>query len=206
MGIFERASANWPTTRATPDGGVEISGKYKSVDCTMFLGISWLALWGFCFWTGYNVGIGPALVLFMVGFIVLMLLEWVFPAKLAIKVYHDRIELPGFMGWRSYSRAVPLEFRVEQHHMAADEQARARRYGDKVKLKYREAIEAVMQYSEKRISLADMRERDFEKARALVMRLQNVCDSVDLAFDDVMGVTPAPMTDAGDFGSAPDIR
>lgn len=126
-----------------------------------------------------------------------------------VKVYPDRIAVRQGLGYKNYSRQHPIEFRAEDHEKAIEEQANAIRTGNDSFRVYREAVQVVMQYGEKRIPLAELRLKDLEKAKALVIRMQNVCASLDEAIRRMTAGQVRPSTEdepLGDFGPAPDIR
>lgn len=201
---FENALADWPKTSLTKDGGVRVTGKYWPPGREMRArGIVFIAggVWALLQSVDAR-DIRPGLA-FMVGltvawFVVLKPLWFIlFTKKLDITIYRDRITLPGGLWPRKFSRKMPIEFRIEQHRGALTEKGQWRIY--------RDALEAVMQYGEKRIPLAEMPETDIDLARALVIRLQNVCDGIDtaIAMAESRSGQAVPV---GDFGAAPDIR
>jgi len=102
-----------------------------------------------------------------------------FGKNVDVKVYHDRIAVRQGFGYKNYSRQEHIELRVERHQKAQKEEANAIRTGNNSSRVFREAIEVVMQYGEKRVPLAEMREEDMEKAKALLLHLQNVCASLN---------------------------
>ncbi len=201
---FEKAVADWPKTAMTKDGGVHVTGKYvqpllawRAGMIAAFIGI----IAAVDLWSRGMPGPGFALLIFLAIVWPLFLRASVyelFGKNVDVKIYPDRIALPGWFGYKNYSRAMPIEFRIEQHHKALAETGQYRIF--------RAAIEAVMQYGEKRIPLAEMPEKDMELARALIIRLQNVCHSVDAAMKMGANSRTARRAPAGDFGPAPDIR
>lgn len=196
---FEKALANWPKERRLRDGGVHITGKYISpkLDAggglAMFVGAIAGGMWGWESTQSYAVA---AVAAFMGAVLLAMTIGVIFAKNVDVKIYPDRIAVWSFLGYKNYSRAIPIEFRVEQHHKALTERGGRRLY--------RNAIEAVMQYGEKRVPIAEMPEREFERARALVIRLQNVCNRVDLAMNE--GKSTAGAAKESEFGPAPEIR
>lgn len=200
---YEAAHADWPKTSVTRDGGVHVTGKYWKPHSeegwrTLYLVASGIA--AVCAAaTGGGFGPGIAIFVFLViawELIFKRVAFFLFGKNLNLKIYPDRIAVPSYLGYRNYSRAMPIEFRIEQHHLALSR--------DKAKW-YHDAIEAVMQYGEKRVALAAMPQKNIELARALVIRLQNVCDSVDMALP-VSGTGKMKPAGTGDFGPVPDIR
>ena len=105
------------------------------------------------------------------------------------------------IGKKIYSRDVPIEFRVDRHYKALKEDEYVQ--GDKT---YSKAIEAVMQYGERRIQIAEMWARDQEKAAALIIRIGNWCEGFDEAMNkQVERASPETVSPHGDFGQAPDV-
>jgi hypothetical protein len=204
MAKFEKAHAEWPKTTVTKDGGVHVTGKYVGPMLNNNTGVvvtilgaagaiyAWVAVGDVraAMWT----------VVFLFAAYAVFLREAIyaiFGKRVDVKIYPDRIALPSWLGYKNYSRDMPIEFRIERHQQALTEKGNA--------VIFRNAIEAVMQYGEKRIQLAEMPETSTELARALVIRLQNVCHSVDAAMQTASGSKQgAPR--AEDFGPAPDIR
>jgi len=126
-------------------------------------------------------------------------------SNLGVKINAAEIKLAG----KTYSRAAPIEFRVERHHKALQETRREQSSGQRTASTFRRAIEVVMQYGEKRIVIAEMREKDQEMARALVIRLQNWCDRFDqmlIQLADKKDAAGPPRAEADEFGPAPPIR
>jgi hypothetical protein len=201
MAGFEQALAKWPKASVRGDGSVHVTGKYVSprLDAGGFI----LALIGgaaasiITISGKDNAGFGDFLLLALFWTPIAAVVVYLFFRKnVDVKIYHDRIAVRhGLFGYKEYSREVPIEFRVEQHHLALTERGNA--------TVYRNAIEAVMQYGEKRIPLAEMPHKKLEEMRALVIRLQNVCASVDASH----ALAPSGnRTRASDFGPAPDVR
>jgi hypothetical protein len=184
-GKTERALADWPYTVFEPDrGSALIAGEHVTPGRAH--GFMLLAA------TFFFVGILAAIIIggsygswgvfFLVGIIVFALtgvIEFggpaVFSRKFAIRIYPDRIE----MRRRSYSLDEDVEFRIERHRRANQEAHTEHFTGKRQPWVYRRAFEVVMQYGERRIVLAEMREKDQDKARALVIRLQNWCDDFE---------------------------
>lgn len=211
---FEQAMADWPKTKMLKDGGVHVFGKYEQPG----LGEMMLFLWSLpafvvAFWI-VSVNGNPAVALAAAGFIMLMyplgvrsMMVDMLGKKIDIKVYGDKLQVRHGFGYKNYSRSLPLEFRIEEHQKSIEDQLKQRS-----RRTYREAIEVVMQYGEKRVPLADMSLKHVEKAKAIVIRLQNVCAAYDQAVQQQMAqqqmgqfMTPAAPA-GGDFGVAPPIR
>jgi hypothetical protein len=90
-----------------------------------------------------------------------------FHKKLNIKIDEEAIHFDG----RRYLRSEQPEFGVEQHHKAWQEMEREVRSGRPRKPKYRDAVEVVMLYGEKRVVIAQMRAKNFRLAEVLAFRL-----------------------------------
>lgn len=215
----EAAFANWPKTEELGDrAGVHVTGKYlhpatpKKTD-TVFLFICFgipLYVWSA---SGQFMGaFGLLVILILTSAAVLRPLSHLLLRKnVDVKVLPERIEVKGLFGYKHYPRTVPIEFRVDRHHKAMQEEAQEMKAGERQSRTYREAVEVVMQYGERRVVLAAMREKDMEKAKALVIRLQSWCEGFDQAVKRVDAGQISPVGEeqvvsGGDFGPAPDIR
>lgn len=213
---YEEAYAEWPLTKILNDGGIQVYGKYvQPMLPRQVFGLSCIA--------GAVVAVyvlsvteapGPALGAIIASIVAYYAFRPVlydtFGKNVDVKIYPDRIALRQGFGYKNYSRQYPIEFRAEDHEKAVQEQANAIRTGNDSFRVFREALQVVMQYGEKRIPLAEMRLSDLEKAKALVIRLQNVCNSLDEAVRHMADgkVRPAGEERAtvGDFGASPPIR
>ncbi|MBU1210920.1 MAG: hypothetical protein KJ587_06570 [Alphaproteobacteria bacterium] len=199
---YELPVAPWPHTELTGDGGLHVTGKYNpparlgaaagGVIAIFFLVLTlgvWLdneaiavpAL-------GWTLALSP---------VTFLIFAAMFRRNLDIKIYKDRIVLPKTFGSRNFSRQMPIEFRVEHHSRAATETGRF--------MTYRNALEVVMQYGENRIAIAEMPYRDLERAKALVIRLQNISDRIDAATQIMESRELVVQGGGGPFGSSPDI-
>lgn len=206
---FEKASEDWPRTNVLKDGGIAVTAPYldpatpKRTDfvfgvLTLLIPIYVLVSTG----DVAAAGIVFAVVLVASWLILRPLSHTMLSKKLNLKMYPDRIEIPGRWGVKRYSRAEPIEFRVDDHQKAIKEQIYYPQYST-----YRNALEVIMQYGEKRIPIAEMHIKELEKARALVIRLQNICDQFDEALNRLLqGQMSEAEPARGDFGPAPDIR
>jgi len=116
--------------------------------------------------------------------------------KLRIRIDDDTVRLGG----KRYQRNPDLiEFRVDRHQRAFRDNP-----GE-----YRTALEVVMQYGERRIPVAEMRQKDSELAVALQHRLHGWCHGFEkiMASYEAADATPVrPEATAGEFGPAPDVR
>lgn len=113
--------------------------------------------------------------------------------RLNIRIRPDVISING----KRYALDGIREFRVEPHERAYESNPGL----------YERALEVVMQYGEKRISIAEMRHQEKEKAVALGLRLQEWVEK----FEQMMSHVRQPATQEaapvrGDFGPEPDIR
>lgn len=216
MAKYEEAYADWPQTQMLKDGGVHVYGKYvppmlpRRVFALACLVGGVFAIYVLS--TAEKPGSAlVAIVLTIVAYYALRpMLYNMFGKSVDVKIYPDRIAVRQGLGYKNYSRQHPIEFRAEDHEKAVQEQANAIRTGNDSFRVFREALQVVMQYGEKRIPLAELRLKDLEKAKALVIRLQNVCNTLDdavrrMAAGQVKPAGEEPAT-AGDFGPAPPIR
>ena len=146
----EKALSDWPKDNINAKKGtVQFSGQYATpgtvsnvVIVSMIIAIP-LAI--------VTAGIGLAFLIPLVPFLWMM-----FQKNLKISMDEDVIRVNG----RKYDRKIPIEFRVDHHHKAERDK------------QFRDALEVIMQYGEKRIVVAEMRGKDVEKAKALALRLQ----------------------------------
>ena len=200
---FEKAHADWPKMKILKNGGVHLRGVYEhpGLASRMLMGWVFLSIL-FALPTG---GVGLVMAFFyplirpsLVNFL---------GKKLDVKILHDRIQLRSGWGYKNYSREMPIEFRVEQHQKAIDEELAESKTGRRKPRTYREAVETVMQYGEKRIAVAELPVKAIEQAKALAFRLQTVCNSLDAALEIAAQGRSAPAQGAaGDFGTSPQIR
>lgn len=191
---IESAFADWP--KMTPiDGGIHLKGHYQPPEAEGK---------GFNLWALFCM---PMMLLYGVGLLMLIMYPVVkngmsnwFSRKLDVKIFKDKIvhRAPGKRA-KTYSRAMPIEFRVEDH--AQSLQDRLKRKNRKT---YHEAIEVVMQYGEVRVPIADFNLKNLEQARTLVFRLQNACASVDMMNEYITPAAPEKRR-ADQFDPAPDI-
>jgi hypothetical protein len=97
------------------------------------------------------------------------------------------------------------QFAIEEHERAFREAQAARNMN--VSHIYRDSLQIVMRYGEKRVPIADFNRRDIRKAEALLVRLQGVTPNIEA----LLGASEegAPAIDPGaadDFGRARAIR
>ena len=184
---IEKAKSEWPVDRINlKKGYVSIVGQYPDPKTEN------KAMWSGVLVTVVTI---PFLLFFapvlgvMAGFAAWSL----FKRGLNIRIGPEEVRVNG----KRYALENVREFRVEPHQ-------RAYRPNPGV---YTRAIEVVMQYGEKRITIAEMRQKDEEKAVALALRLQNWCEK----FEEMVALArQKAQQDAepakGDFGPSPDIR
>ena len=203
MAKLEKPFSDWPKTVKMKDGSVRIADKYihpmlepRFRTLMIFAGLAALVLG--------SAG-GP-----LTGFGIPLAMAVFYPAywrkagtammgrKFDIRVYRDKIRVRDGWGFKNYSRHAPLEFRVD-HHMKGIQKPHLSRF--------REAVEVVMQYGDKRVPLADFPMTELETANTLALRLQAVCYSVDAAeqIAEKSGRVAAKR-EAGDFGPSPQIH
>ncbi|MGE0022070.1 MAG: hypothetical protein AB7S70_00375 [Hyphomicrobium sp.] len=195
---IEEPLADWPHT-TFDDGRAYITGTYPKprfeTHASMFTGLIAVMMAGFA-----TIGSGnPMIGLFMLGaFIAIYYLFFkkallgIFGGSLNIAVGGDEISVGSTFGQKHYSRDLRTEFRIEQHSKALTERGKD--------TTYRDAIEVVMHYGEKRVPLAAMPQKEMELARALVLRLQNVCNATR-----AMKNGQRAGAKESDFGRAPDL-
>ncbi len=193
---FEKAFADWPKMKVLKTGGVHLTGVYEHPGLSGKMTFGWVIL---CLLFAVpTTGIGLALVFFYP--IVRPSLVRTFGKKLDVKIRPDRVQVRSGWGYKNYARAMPMEFRVEQHQKAIDEEIRRRSSRT-----YREAVETVMQYGEMRIAIAELPVKEIEQAKALAFRMQTVCNSLDAAVQMVESKQEA-LRKADDFGQPTPIR
>lgn len=123
--------------------------------------------------------------------------------NLNIRITGDAIVIGG----RRYGRAYPHQFTIEEHEKAfAEDKATGGSRRDRI---FRDAVQVVLRYGEKRIPVADFRREDIRKAEALHRRLQ----FIDQDFAEMLGMaaqgdlTAVDASGARDhFGPATPIR
>lgn len=216
MTTFEEAFADWPKMTVLKNGGVHITGKYEQPGLAKWMNAVWalVCLAALC---GLSVALPKSASGTAVGVPILMgiaypigvrrAMAWLFSKRVDVKILPDRIQVRSGRGYKNYSRKIPIEFRIEQHRKAIDEELAEARTGKRKPRTYREAVETVMQYGEKRIAIAELPIEEIEQARALAFRLQAACVSPDAAMSLApQGRKARPDSSAGDFGPSPQIR
>lgn len=118
--------------------------------------------------------------------------------KLDVTIGPDTIRIGG----RTYARQQGLnQFAIEEHEHAYPETRNAQR-GHPGRV-YRDALQVVMRYGERRVAVADFAQTDVRKAEALLHRLQGF----NAMLDDGRRDEPfAPGGDGGEFGPERPIR
>lgn len=202
---LENPFSEWPKTRVLKDGGVQLTGKYIQPGlesrADAFFGIMAIGLSIYAAAVVGDVSIGLVVLLVCMAawyIAVRPLMNGMFGRNLNIKIYPDRITLPGSFRAKNYSRKIPIEFRVEQHIKALNDRTKKRIFAN--------ALEVVMQYGEKRVSLAAMPAKYIEKARALVFRLQGVCYNIDEAIKMIDEGNAQHSVRESEFGPAKPVR
>jgi len=136
-----------------------------------------------------------------IGFVAAFIAYWMMRRDVNVTITFDAIRI----GRKTYPRNVPIEFSVQAHRNAVKEAEKPR-----PNKTWMNAIEVVMRYGEARVTIAEMRRRDEEKAIALIIRIQNWCDRFNavmaLAAKQMKAGDQAPASPEGEFGPAPDVR
>jgi hypothetical protein len=211
-GRFEKPVANWPKVAELENGGVHLTGKhvhpawqrraeYAAIAILIAAGIL-LAERG----SGFGQWVGAMFVLLVFMGPVAMLVSFLFfRRRVDVKMDGTSIQIKGPLGYKRYSNQVRTEFRIDQHHKAAREEAKEIETGKKQRRTWRDAIEVVMQYGEKRVVVTEMRHKDIEKAKALLFRLGAISQIAGGAMQEQMSrfIKPAG---SGAFGPMQDIR
>jgi hypothetical protein len=214
----ETPFADWPKTTALDEGGFHVTGRYLHPMTPRRAAIS-----------GGLIGLLVFLLLVdsvrepnhFFAVVVIALIAWgiatpvlrsLMYKNLDIKVLPDKIMVGGRWGYKIYPRNVRMEFRVERHRKAGEETLAEQRSGQRQNMIYRQAVEAVLQYGERRVVLAEMREKDVEQANALAFRLQNICESQNEALRQMAEGQFSPIepvtkpAGSGEFGPEPELR
>lgn len=196
---FEHPLADWPETVVKSDGRIFVTGRYPQPRFDkVAAGLTTLAAIVMAILAA--VGSGDPMMMLSVFFFFIIAyylflkkaLLQTFGGSLNIVVEPEQISVGSFFGQKHYSRKLPIEFRIEQHENALTERGND--------TSYREAVEVVMQYGEKRVPLAAMPQKNMELARALVLRMQNVC-----RVSTFSKASQKPGAKESDFGHAPDL-
>lgn len=213
MAKVEKAMAEWPQTQLLKKGvGFHITGRYAHPKLVHSMpnsyGLIGFVLCGFALVATAN----PLPPVLIAGFM------WVFYSswksiwtgwagkKVDVKITPDQIQVRQGYGYKNYDRKERIEFKVERHQKALAEYQRAVERNRKMPEIYRQAVEVVMQYGEKRVAIAELPETDMERAKALVIRLQTIADSLDEAVRRMAKGQIAPAGSQSEFGPAPEMR
>jgi hypothetical protein len=213
------AKASWPVDTVFPDKGeVHITGRYvypKLSDRAALVGLAAFVVASFVIGPvgteGIPADVKPGYifqnVLYIappIGFVAAFIAYWMMRRDLNVTITSDAIRF----GRQAYPRNVPIEFSVQRHRKAFEQAGKPRPNRTWI-----HAIEVVMRYGEARVTVAEMRERDQEKATALVIRLGNTCERFGAIMaqaagqaEPVAAATKPAAPAAGDFGPAPDVR
>ncbi|MFM9850235.1 MAG: hypothetical protein ACKVP3_24145 [Hyphomicrobiaceae bacterium] len=214
MAKLEKAMADWPQTQLLKKGvGFHITGRYAHPSLVRSVpqsyGLIGFVLGLMVFVVTENI-IAP---LFVAGAMWVFYSVWkgmmtnMFGKKVDVKISPDQIQVRQGFGYKKYDRSEPIEFKIERHQKALEEYQREQRRGRKMADTYRQAIEVVMQYGEKRIAIAELPETEMERAKALVIRLQTIANSIDEAVRRMAkGQIGPAAANTGDFGPAPEMR
>jgi len=205
----ENPFSEWPKTTVLKDGGVHITGKYIAPETVPRLHFLTFIL---CVVTFIFPAMGGAEGMAVILPILIMIFVLInekslgtsFGQNLDIRIFPDKVQLRDGWSYKTYARKFPIEFRIDEHQKAIHEEL-AVRSGAKRSRKYRDALEVVMQYGEKRVAVAAFRLKEMEQARALVIRLQNVCYNIDAAVQMIASKQQA-LPEQHEFGRATPIR
>ncbi len=184
----EQAVSNWPKDKVnTSKRTVEITGQHTYPE---HLALVFLILFVPAFFAILQFGwIGFAgSVVMWVGLYLLML------RSLRIRIDEATIRIKG----KRYLRSMAPEFRVARHRKA-----------HLPNTYFTNALEVVMQYGERRVSVAAMVEEDREKAEALALRLQTWTSEFEKLMDLQQAQTiqqPTTQSASSDFGPSTDVR
>jgi hypothetical protein len=220
MSRVESPVGAWPYSKPLEkEGCVQITGSYRAAEPLHKGWKKGLLVWLICsaFFVGlfaYLTGQVPnlALIACIVGLGLLpalwivRLMEESQTRNLDVRIFPDKIDVRG----KSYERDMrKIQFSVEPHSRAAEEEAAEIKAQKRGRRFYREAVEVVMQYGEKRVVVAGMKQFDKEKAVGLMIRLQDTCDQIDAILNDLkQGSIPLPARSApaGALKPAADLR
>jgi hypothetical protein len=192
MAKFENPIADWPKARVIKKegGGVHITGRYLhpslAHNMPQVYGLIGFVLCLLVFVASAN----PFPPLLLAGLLWAFYSLWkstmtnMFGKKVDVRMFPDKIEVRNGFFYKKYSRAVPMELRIEQHHKGLLETAKEIKTGRRQKVLYRNAIEVVMQYGEVRVSMAEFEAKDIERAKALLFRMQTAMQRIDFALQE----------------------
>lgn len=215
-GEFEAAFGDWPQAEFLEGKtALHITGKYRvpswwwQSGFPILLGIVMLIALPFsCFpFVENHPGDDMLGFYFIVGWLVLFMTVIGFfdhigrRRNLDVKLSADAIEIRG----KRYARAAPHQFSVEEHEKAYDEESAARRGHGKDRI-FRDAMQVVMRYGERRVPIAAFGRRDVRKAEALLVRLQLLDQGLEEMLETAAQGEAAAPGEGDDFGPARPIR
>lgn len=204
----EKAIADWPKmTVLKRKGGVRLHGDYPGPNLDWLANLIFTLLLIAAMYYALTEGGGwQGAAAVAVGMLIPYPFIWrsimirTIGRNLNVTVLPDIIQVKR----KRYDRSEVRGFRIERHHKAREEARQAQRNPGRVQPVYRQAVEVVMDYGEKRIPIAAMPDKDEHQAEALLYRLQNTFENLDSIVGDG--------NDGGDdgggdaFGKPPDIR
>lgn len=226
FGKVEKAIADWPKMKPINGGnGVHVTGKYmppgmiKTAQGIYLIGAAAGTFYAMDQASKDNILIagGIAIAFFVAAYKLywMNLITPILGKSVDVKILPDSIQVAQMFGYKTYprSRDVSFEFSVDRHQKALKEEAREIETNKKQPKTYRQAVEAVMQYGEKRVVIAEFNNKEMEKARALVFRLGSLNDAARKNQEPTQESVSQKMSQyistsatVGDFGRAPDIR
>jgi hypothetical protein len=222
-GEFEAAFGDWPQAEFLEgETALHITGKYRvpswwwQTGFPILLGIVMLIALPFsCFpfvenhtgGRGDSSNPGLLALYFIVGWFMLFMVVIGFfdyigrRRMLSIKLSQDAIEIGG----RKYAREIPHQYAIEEHEKAHDEESAARRGHGKDRI-FRDAMQVVMRYGERRVPIAAFGRRDVRKAEALLVRLQLLDQGLEEMLETAAQGEAAAPGEGDDFGPSRPIR
>ena len=175
--------AAWPNTKIIPqEAAFRVWGLYTNplVQFVMapVLGCSWLLMTagllpegGVPEWQCWLACILPIpLTVSLIPAMQVLTLSWV-----NVKFRPDAV----CVGLQEYSRTVPITFQREEHEESFKEAKRELESGQKQPRIFRDAVQVVMRYHERRVVIASFPLEEIAKADALVLRLQFVNENLE---------------------------
>jgi hypothetical protein len=222
-GGFETAFGDWPQAQFLEgEQALHITGKYRAPSWWWQAGFP--VLLGIVFLIGAPVSCSSAVKIFtgreidtgaggdaggiyLAGCLVLyfIIIAWggLVAARrtLSIKLSAEAIQI----GNRRYARSVPHQYAIEEHEKAHDEESAARRGHGKDRI-FRDAMQVVMRYGERRVPIAAFGRRDVRKAEALLVRLQLLDQGLEELLETAAQGEAAAPGEGDDFGPARPIR
>jgi hypothetical protein len=207
---YESTISDWPRSQMLEkEGGIRLTGKYDSIHGSwlhVMLVLAVTALVIFITVQATHGDFGRKAVHVLLVFPITLPAAFfathrLFRSNLDVKVFPDSIVING----KTYEMQPHLEFRLSQHSKAAQEEAAEIRSNQRKPRTYRNAVEVVMQYGERRVVIVELDMKDMERAHALVLRLQGITENLAQAVAEFKAGRAAPAA-ASEFGRAPDLR